>query len=270
MTDETPRESRVRDDREAGRPAGHTLLLALGVGIPGLVASSSTVRAHEAGHTVLVPGGATASFLAVLGLPVLTGLLGGIVALRHHGRETPKPPYRPSSIAVGLLIAGLGVASLLSSVAANLWVAAVGVAVGATGALWFEVGETASGPGCGTHAELTFGAVSTHRLLEGLVLGTVYAAGAAVGSLASIALASHAALETAAVVGLYATARRRRRVVGAIVLVQVGYVVGVVVGLGLAGEVPGTARTFVLAVVGGLLLVVGTSETGRTVRRSTP
>lgn len=38
---------------------------------------------------------------------------------------------------------------------------------------------------------------------------------------------------------------------------QAGYILGAVVGLGVAGAVPASARTFVLAVVGGLLIVVG-------------
>lgn len=235
----------------------------LGIGGAGLVLSSSTARAHEVGHTVLGPGDVTAPFLVVVGLPAVAGFVGGVLAVRHRRRGTPGPTGRRSPVAVGLLVVGLGVASLLSAVGAHVWVSAVGVTVGAGTAWRVGGGETASGAGRENHAELTFGAVSIHRLLEGVLVGTLFTAGAVVGVVGATVLAGHAALETVAVGGLYGTGDHRLHVVGAIALLQAVYVVGVVAGLGVLGSVPVAARTFVLAALGGLLVVVGTRETGR-------
>ena len=46
---------------------------------------------------------------------------------------------------------------------------------------------------------------------------------------------------------------------------QAGYVVGSVADLGVAGTVPASVRTLVLAIVGGALLIVGMNETERPV-----
>lgn len=259
------RRSGAPDARNVAQSVGRRSLSSLVVGVAGLVASSATARAHEVGHVVLDHGDGAASFIAVLGLPALAGLVGGAAAVRYCGRKTSAPTDRLSSGAVGVLVVGLGIASLFSAMVGHRWLSVAGVIVGVAIALQFQGGETAPEAGRGTHAELALGAISTHRLLEGVLVGTLYAAGAAVGLVGAIALAGHAALETATVGGLYVTTRRRIRVAGVIVFVQVGYVVGAVAGLGVAGAVPVSARTFVLAAVGGLLLVVGVNETERSI-----
>ena len=246
------------------------MLFCLSIGAGGSVSLSETASAHEVGHAVLGQGDHTASFLVVLALPVFGGLIGGVLAVRYRSRNRPESTDRLSHILIGLLIVGLGVVSFLSAVVGHVWLSAAGVTVGVATALRFENRETASGADCGNHAELTFGAISIHRLLEGIVLGTLYTAGAAVGLVGALVLAGHAALETAAVGGLYPTAQRRIWVLGAIGLVQAGYVVGAVISLGVVGAVPVSARTFVLAVVGGLLLVVGIGETERSITGERP
>lgn len=264
------RKDRVPEDRDVALSVVGDWLVCLGFGVLGLVASSTTARAHGAGHAVPGHSDAIAPFLIVLGLPAFAGLAGGVMAVRYRRRVTSGPSDRHSPVAVGLLIVALGIASLLSALEGHSWLLAAGVIFGAVTALRFERGETAFEAGCGNHAELTLGAISTHRLLEGVLVGTLYTAGEVVGLVGAIVLAGHAALETAAVGGLYGTARGRIRVVGAIVLVQAGYVVGLIAGLGVLGAIPVSARAFMLALMGGVLLIVGVGETERSINAGRP
>lgn len=236
----------------------------LGVGVAGLVVFSLTASAHEFGHGT-GNGDATAAFAVVLALPILAGLAGGIVAVRYRRLRGAEETERPSSLVIGILLVGLGVVSLLTAVTGHLWLSVIGGTIGAAVALRIVGSEAVPEAGCGTHAELTVGAISTHRALEGVILGALYSTGAAVGLFAAVVLAGHAALETAAVSGLYATVPRRTRAVGAILLVQVGYVAGGIAGLGVAETVPASVRALVLAIVGGSLLVIGTNETERSI-----
>jgi zinc transporter ZupT len=112
---------------------------------------------------------------------------------------------------------------------------------------------------CGACADATLGAVTVHRGLEGAVLATVYAADAALGLAGALLVAGHATAETAAVGSLYATAGRHHAV-GAVLLVQVGFVAGVGVGWGVVDAVPAAVQAGLLALVGGVLLSVGVRE----------
>lgn len=263
------RRYRTREAPEQAPSVGRQLLRCLGIGAAAVVASSMTARAHGVGHAVHGPGDDTATFLIVLGLPVVAGLLGGLVAVQYCGRRRPVRPDSLSGGVVGLLITGLGVASLLA-VGGQLWLSVAGAIVGAATARSFENGETGSRPGCGTHAGLTLGTISVHRLFEGVIIGTLYAADAAVGLVGAVVLAGHASLETAAVGGLYAGMQPRISVVGTVGLVQACYLVGTVAGLGVAVAVPPSARTFALAVMAGVLLVVGAGETQRSITAGRP
>lgn len=255
---------------ERERSVGQKVCLSLSIGAAVVVASSMTARAHEVGHAVLGHGDTTATFLVVVGLPVVAGLIGGMMAVRYCSRKRSGPADRLSGGVIGLLLVGLGVSSLLSAIVGHVWLSAAGVIVGAATALSVEISETSSRPGCGNHAELTLGTISFHRLLEGVVIGTLYAADAAVGLVGTVVLAGHATLETAAVSGLYAGTQQRISVVGAVGLVQVGYLVGAIAGLGVAVVTPFPAKTFALAVVGGVLIVVGVGKTERSITAGRP
>lgn len=263
------RTHRRPENRRAAWAGVRRLLVRLGLGGTGLVVFSVTASAHGSGHGI-GHGGTAAAFAVVFGLPVFVGLAGGVAAIRYRSLRRGKTTGKDSSIGVGLLLVGLGVASLLPAVTGNLWLAVAGGTIGAVIALWVAGTGTVPETGCGNHADLTLGAISAHRVLEGVVLGTLYSAGAAVGLLGAVVLAGHAALETAAVGGLYATAPRRTQAVGALVLVQAGYVVGGIAGLGVAGAVPVPVRTLALAVVGGALLIVGAGETERSIATEKP
>ncbi len=255
---------RHAQDGGTARRSVRRLLVCFGVGVAGLVGLSAIACAHEFAHGA-GRGGAGATFVVVLGLPVLVGFVGGIATVRCRSRRSSKTIHRESSITIGLLLVGLGVASLFPAVTGHLWLSVAGGTIGAVITLLVADRWTPSGFGCRHHSELTLGVIVTHRLLEGVVLGTLYSAGAAVGLLGTVVLAGHTALETAAVGGLYATTPRRTLAVSAVVFVQISYVIGAAAGLSIADLVPVSVRTLALAVVGGALLVVGAGETERSI-----
>ncbi|RCU46108.1 hypothetical protein DU504_01610 [Haloplanus salinus] len=193
--------------------------------------------------------------LVVVGV-VAVSLLGGGLVLVAYGRLP-----RPTRGAAPLLVATLGVAALALAVTRSMAVAFVGTAAG-IGVVYLA--RDAAITDCGACADAALGAVTLHRGLEGVVLATVYAADAALGLLGAAVVAAHAAAETAAVGSLYAGAGRRHAV-AAVCLAQAGFVGGVVAGRGVVGAVPvpPAVDASVLALVGGVLLAVGTREARR-------
>ncbi|HKJ59435.1 MAG TPA: hypothetical protein VKA37_09405 [Halobacteriales archaeon] len=243
---------------------GSRLLLRLGVGAAGLAGLSGTASAHGPHGT----GGESVAFAVVLGLPIAAGLGGGVLATRGLRVARTAPTGHRLGAVLGVSLAVLGATFAVSAVTTSRPLGLAGGAVGAISALLATRVGVASHEAC--HADLTLGAVSAHRLLEGLALGALYSAGAAVGLLGAVLLAGHTALETAAVGGMYATSDVRTRAVGAILLVQAGYAVGAVIGLGVAGALPTSVRALALAVAGGALLVVGAGETERSMAAGRP
>jgi len=231
-----------------------------------LTVTPTTASAHGVGHE----GGAGATLLVVFGLPVLAGLAGGGVALRSLGGDNRTGGRRRPDIPIGLLLVGLGLASLLAAASGHGLGTLAGGFVGALLALRLADAGRNVADGCGNHADIALGAVAAHRVFEGVLVGALYSAGAAVGLLGAAIIAGHTALETAAVGGLYASGTRRTRGPAAVVLVQAGYLVGGVAGLGVARAVPGPVAALVLAGAGGALLVVGAGETRRSLGARTP
>lgn len=219
-----------------------------GIAVAGLLAVSGSASAHGAFDV----GGPTASFTVVLGVPIVAGLVGGLLAVRgRRGAHDAGRTRRTGGLAV--LLIGLGLVFALSAAGDGLLLTVAGVAVGVTVAVWLM--RSSHHPGEARHAHLTFGAVCVHRILEGLVLGALYSTGAVIGLLGAAVLAGHTTLETAAVGGLYAA--RRTRAAGAVVLVQVGFAGGAVAGLLLTWTLPTPVRVLGLALAGGLLLGSG-------------
>ncbi len=233
----------------------------------GLVAASATVSAHTAHDT----GGAGSgvAFAVVLGLPIVAGLVGGVVTVRHRMRTCSSGTSRRSNLAFGVFLLGLAAASVLTALTMGVWLSIAGVIAGVIAALWFATRSGRGAGRCRGHAELTFGGLFLHRLLEGLLVGALYSTGAAVGVLGAVAIAGHTTLETAAVGGVYAPYRLQGLL--AVALVQVGYAVGGLFGVGVGETVPPSARILSLAFAGGVLLLVGSGETRHsTTSRSGP
>lgn len=240
------------------------VLVRVCAGVVALGGVSGTTAAHGAHGT----GGEPATFAIVVTLPVVAGLAGGAIIVRQGRASRTNPAGLGAETVLGVLLVVLGATVAISAVTANPHLGAGGGALGTVAALWATRREATATRGeatvtHGCEADLALGAVSTHRVFEGVALGTLYGAGIAVGLLGAIVLAAHNAIETAVVGRLYISGRRRSRAVGAVVLLQAVYTGGALAGLGVSGVVPSSLRLFGLAVAGGALLVVGVGETGR-------
>jgi hypothetical protein len=222
--------------------------------VVGLHVVVGLVRAHGAGG-----GGSVGHGLhLVTGVSVGLSLLGGAALVAGSRRW-----YRSvqTDLVCVLLLALGGIATVLA--ATERPAVAVGGAVGGVAAV--SVARGYSLTDCGTCADAALGAVVLHRFVEGGVLATVYAANAAVGTAGAIVLAGHATAETAAVGSLYATTSRAHAVAAAL-LVQAGFVAGVLGGVAVVGAVPTAVRVALLGFVGGVLVTVGAYETRHTAR----
>jgi len=196
-----------------------------------------------------------------LGFPLVvagvvgTSLVGGGLVLLASDRL----PWSTDWAVLPLLVFALGGAALALAVTRATAVTVAGAAVG-VGIVYLARDATVTD--CGTCADATLGAVTLHRGLEGVVLATVYAADAALGLAGAAIVAGHATAETAAVGSLYAAAGRRPAV-AAVCLVQAGFVAGVAAGVAVVDGVPPGIEAGLLALVGGVLLAVGTREVRR-------
>jgi len=224
---------------------GATALLAV-------ASSAGAVRAHGVGG-----GGGTVGFTAVVGLAVAAGVVAGLTAgVRGGSAGTCGWPGR----VVG---PGLAVLGVLAAVTALTRFPVVG-----TGCLLAGAAVTAAvfrrqhapGGGRAACARATLGAVTAHRVVEGVSLAAVYATGSALGLAGAAILAGHATAETAAVGGLFGAVSRTRAAL-AVGVVQAGFLAGAVGGLAGTTGLPPVPTNGVVALAGGTLLVVGAAET---------
>lgn len=217
-----------------------------------------TIPGVAAAHGSPASDGIDAGFAVVVGLPVVAGLAGGAVALgrgRHERSIATGHVGRP----FGFLLVALGATLVVSALPSSPVLGVAGATGGFCAALVVTHRDALVGHRC-SPADLTVGAVSLHRILEGLALGALYAGGMVAGLAGAVVVAGHAALETAAVGGLYGS-YRRRSVIG-VALVQVGYVVGAGVGFASSTAVPPSIQAGIAAVAGGFVLGIGVSEIG--------
>lgn len=194
--------------------------------------------------------------LVIVGV-VLISLGGGGFVLVTHGRL----PWSAGQAALPVLVLALGAAAVVLAVTRAPAATFAGLAAGVSVVF---VARDAAITECGTCADAALGAVTLHRGLEGIVLATIYAADAALGLAGAIVVAGHATVETAAVGSLYAT-DSRRYALAAVLVVQIGFLIGAAAGAGVVGGVSSAVEAGLLALVGGVLLAVGTRE-GRRLR----
>ena len=209
------------------------------------VALSTPVAAHGVGTAA-----AGLDFPLVVAASVGASLFGGVLVLAVAGRWNV--PVRRLVHPLLVVLGGLSVALALDRVPAS---AVLGVTAGVGLA---AVARRRTFTDCGSCADAALGAVTLHRGLEGVALATLYVADAALGVAGAAVLAVHAMAETAAIGSLYAPTRRYA--LGAISLLQVGFVGGVAAGWGLVDAVPAALEAGLLALVGGVLLAVGARE----------
>lgn len=241
------------DHRRLARRERIRHLWRFGIGVASLVRVSGTARAHGSiGH-----GGEPVAFAFVIGLPVLAGLgVGAVVVTNRWGRWAHGVDHR-AGVALGILLVALGVMLARAAVTESRQ---LGMAIGAIGvlmALW--MGSHEGTLGRVEPAEITLGAISVHRFVEGVALGALYDNGIVLGLVAAVVIAGHTAIESAAVGGLYNNLRYQA--IGAVALIQIGYVVGALVGVGGTILVPQAVRIGSTAMAGGILLGIGLHET---------
>lgn len=238
--------TRGRPDRRA---TSRVFAVVLG-GVCGFVGVSGSAVAHGgAGH-----GEGTIPFIVVVGGPVAIGLAAGVIVCQGRWRLSRVGGAWFTSLA-GLGLVGLGATLALAAIGEG-----DGLAIGGLGVLVALLFARHGGSvGTRGHADLTLGAVSIHRLVEGVALGALYSSGVLVGLLATLVIAGHAAVETAAVSGLYH--KYWVQAVAAAVLVQVGYVIGALIGFGVVDVVPPAIQGSASALAGGLLVGIGADLT---------
>jgi len=220
----------------------HRRVVAIGLASGAL---STPAAAHGVGTAAAGLG-----FPLVVAASVGASLFGGGLVLAVAGRWNV--PVRRLVHPLLVVLGGLSVVLALDRVPASAFLgvtAGVGLAA---------VARRRTLTDCGSCADAALGAVTLHRGLEGVALATLYAADAALGVAGAAVLAVHAMAETAAVGSLYAPTRRYA--FGAICLLQVGFVGGVVAGWSVVGAVPAALEAGLLALVGGVLLAVGARE----------
>lgn len=232
---------------------GKRLVVRIGVVMAGLVGLSGPASAYAPhGH-----GGEPVTFAVVLGLPIIAGLGGGTFDVRQCLAGRSKPAGNRASFVVGILLIVLVVSFAATAAIDNLLLGITGGIVGLISTLWAAGHDERVNRRF--HAELTTGAVSVHRLLEGVALGALYSSSAAVGLLAAVVVAGHTAVETAAVGGL--SSQYQHHAVEAVGVVQVGYGVGVLTGFGVTRTVPPSVLIGSVALAGGKLIGIGMNET---------
>lgn len=189
----------------------------------------------------------------------MVGLIAGIAAIAARSQTYGNQIGHRSTGVLGLLFLFLGGAFTIEAATRSPWLALVGGAVGGIGVL--TISTHGGGPQRGDvcHAELTCGAISLHRVLEGLAIGALYSAGAVVGVLGAVAIAGHTVLETGAVGGQYRS--YRLEALAAIGLIQLSYAGGAITGVGLSATLPVSIQSALLALTGGILVAIGAAQT---------
>lgn len=226
----------------------------------GVLCTPALVRAHGG-----VDHGVGVSFGVVVAAALGVGIAAGVVVLLT-GISLRARMLAGFDRGIGVVLVVLGVTLAVSAVGEYPLLATAGIGGGGLVA-WSVAARTDA-----HHADVTFVALATHRVIEGIALAAVYLAGSAVGTVGALLIAGHVALETAAVAGLYVTTGRGPvRALVAIGLLQVGFGVGIAGGALLAIAVPTGLQVAVVAAGAGALLVVGNAEiAGHHDRESAP
>jgi len=190
------------------------------------------------------------SLSTVVAVSALLSISAGVVAA--VGRHTQRAERHTQwiSLLVGLVIVSLGLTAAGSVVIHAPSTAAIGGFVGLAAGLAVVIHSSCNG--C---ADMTAGAIGLHRLVEGVAVAGLWAAGTAVGFLGVIVFAGHMAVECVAI-GMQQSFSRLRAI-GAVIAVTGIFVFGVGIGLVGGAALP---THWAVAVVGGLLIPLGAAE----------
>jgi hypothetical protein len=225
-------------------------LIAWGIGLLVLVGPA---RAHPRGRYLL--GGWEVGFPAVVGCSVAVCLLAGVVTVRNRRRISEYVSRDVSRLLAGLFVL-LGLSCLLPAALGEPVVASVAGVVTVVG---LHSLENRSEHVTDHHASMGLGAIASHRAIEGSLLAALYLSNVALGVLGAVVLTVHATLETVAVASAY-WSRTPQRAVGAVILVQLSFVGGAMLGRVTTVTLPEMIQQVTLAVVGVTLVVLGVSR----------
>ena len=218
-----------------------------------VISCSGIVRGHGTEHILL--GGFDIGFVSVITLSVLFCLVSGLMAIYCRTQiEQLLPGPMHSTIAVLLAILGLSLlvpAALQHPTLAGLSALA--------SSLFLGIVMLRSQRLSHHHANLTTGALLSHRSMEGLLLATLYTANVAIGLFGAFVLTVHAMFETVTVSSIYPS-QNPIPALGAIILLQVGFVAGAVIGIYTSIAISTSVQNLLLATAGGALLVLGVAE----------
>lgn len=252
-TDDADRQQASSDEPqsrwESGRAVGRVLASVVIFAWLG----ATTASAHG-------DGGSThgLAFLTVVGVTVVAGVAGGAVAAFYRPASCSGSSSNRLDAAVGVLLVGIGGAYALPTLGERPVLAVAGAAAG--GLLVYALPSMHAGDACTHHADTALGAISAHRVVEGITLAAAYAAGSAVGLLGTAVVAGHVTVESVAVGRLHAAVSRQRAVV-AVALLQTVFAAAALTGHAVSLAVSTSVQFTSLGAAGGVLLVVGLAET---------
>lgn len=243
------------DGRNVGRARRLTGTL-IALSITGMALGSVPVAAHSSETTADgIP------FAVVLGLSAAVG--GGVGMIAVYWRWNRLSGHLTHGHVSGLIGAALvGLAALFMIPAARREPSAVPIGLLLGGVVVYSILRyrdltTTSFVGDTTVADTVSSAVWVHRFVEGVALAAAYQHGFALGVVAAIILTIHMMVEMATVGGLYATAGTRLRGLGAVILVQLGYVLAAATTTIAAVSLAPTIDAFMLVTAGSVLFFFG-------------
>lgn len=213
-----------------------------------ILISVMPVAAHGAGRT------GTSGINVIIGVVFVSfiSVLVGIATIFTKYRY--KMPYNwVSNSLVGVLLITIGATAARSIVVDQVIVGFVGIIIG-TG-----IGVvTTSKRNCSLCAEATVGAITVHRIAEGLVIVGLSTSGATISVLGILILSWHTAAESVAI-GL-SPSLEKRQAIKSIIIINVVFVVATITGasgLVTASIIP---TDWIVAITAGLLVSLGFSE----------
>lgn len=189
----------------------------------------------------------------VLTVVTAVGTSAGLLAASSRARLSDHIVSHLLDRAIGTILVGLGLLAGVSTVLQQPAIGVGGILVGAAAGIAVAVLGS-----CGVCADVTVGAIATHRVIEGVALAAISTVGSSVGLFGVLVISGHTVVECIAIGGR--SGLSSTKAVGAVLFVEAVFVFGVL--LGTVGIVTLTAvpQPWLAAIVGGLLVTLGVAE----------
>jgi len=191
------------------------------------------------------------SLSTVVAVSAVLSISVGVLAAVSRDTPTAKRNNQWISLLVGFVIILLGVAAGGSIAFQAPTTATIGVGIGLTVGL-----AIVSHRNCSDCADMTAGAIALHRLVEGVAVAGLWAAGTTVGLLGVGMFTSHMIIECVAI-GLQQSYSRYRAIGAAVIVVTGVFITGIAIGLTGTEVLP---TQWIVAMIGGLLIALGSTE----------